>query len=131
MSRLELLSKENCMVARRRWPEAANTVGLRLLRILTRSYGFSIASGDLTVLNRSWYVTHSGLLRLAHRIGCAGIHVEPVPEFSNAPDLRWTFKASVYKTPTCRASWATATPIRRTSPLWCTVPRCEWQKLAR
>jgi hypothetical protein len=102
MSRLELLSKENCKVARRRWPETANTVGLRLLRILTRSYGFSITSGDLTVLNRSWYVTHSGLLRLAHRIGCAGIHVEPVPEFSNAPDLRWTFKASVYKTPTCR-----------------------------
>jgi hypothetical protein len=102
MTPQETLSRENCMAARRRWPEEANTVSMRLLRILTRTYGFSIASGDLIVLNRAWYVTHTGLLRLAHRSGCAGIHVELVPEFSNATALRWTFKASIYRSRDCR-----------------------------
>jgi len=102
MTKQKTLSRENCMVARRRWPNEANTLSLRQLRILTRTYGFSVASGDLIVLNSAWYVTHTGLLSLAHRSGCEGIHVEPVPEFSNATDLRWTFKASVYKSRSCR-----------------------------
>jgi hypothetical protein len=96
------LSRENCMAARRRWPNEVNTLNMCQLRILTRTYGLSIASGDLIVLNSAWYVTHTGLLNLAHRSGCQGIHVEPVPEFSNATDLRWTFKASVYKSTNCR-----------------------------
>jgi len=101
MTKHKTLSRENCMVARRRWPHEANILSMRQLRILTRTYGFSIVSGDLIVLNSAWYVTHTGLLSLAHRNGCEGIHVEPVPEFSNATDLRWTFKASVYKSRNC------------------------------
>src|SRR5436190_26142 len=102
MAKYETLSRENCRAARHRWPEQASTVSMRLLKILTRTYGFSIVSGDLIVLNSAWYVTHAGLLRLAHRSGCAGVHVEPVPEFSNSAALKWIFKASVFKSHNCR-----------------------------
>ena len=34
-------------------------------------------SGDLLWLDGHWYVSHSGLIRLARRSHCAGIHVEP------------------------------------------------------
>ena len=47
-------------------------------------------------------MTHSGLIRLARRSHCAGIHVEPVAEFSNASVSRWAFKATVYISRTCR-----------------------------
>jgi hypothetical protein len=102
MANYETLSRENCRAARQRWPEQASTTSLHLLRILTRTYGFSIAFGDLIVLDSAWYVTHTGLLHLAHRSGCAGIHVEPVPEFSHSAALKWTFKASVFKSRNCR-----------------------------
>ena len=36
-------------------------------------------SGDLLLLNGGWYVTHTGLIRLARRKHCAGIDVKPVP----------------------------------------------------
>jgi len=63
---------------------------------------FSVASGDLLWLDGRWYVSHSGLLRLARRKRCAGIHVEPVPEFSDPGVSRWVFKATVYKSQSCR-----------------------------
>jgi hypothetical protein len=39
---------------------------------------------------------------LARRNHCAGIHVEPVPQFSDASASRWAFKATVYKSRTCK-----------------------------
>ena len=48
------------------------------------------------------YVTHSGLLDLSRRKGCAGIHVRPVPEFSEPITQRWAFEATVYKSRACR-----------------------------
>jgi hypothetical protein len=53
-------------------------------------------------LDGHWYVTHSGLIRLARRSHCAGIHVEPVAQFSDPDTSRWAFKATVYKSRTCR-----------------------------
>lgn len=68
----------------------------------SRRYGLSIESGDLIWLDGHWYVTHSGLLRVARRSHCAGIHVEPVSELSDSNSFRWAFKATVYKSRTCR-----------------------------
>lgn len=65
-------------------------------------YKLSVESGDLIQLDGQWYVTHSGLLRLARSGHCAGIHVEPVSQFSDAAAFRWAFKATVYKSRTCR-----------------------------
>ena len=51
---------------------------------------------------RNWYVTHAGLLRVARRSHCSGIHVQPSSEFSDAASGRWVFKATVYKSPRSR-----------------------------
>jgi hypothetical protein len=69
------------------------------LRHLTTRFGFSLAIGDLQWLNGSWYVTHSGLLRLAERNHCSGIRVQPISEFCDPNNGRWVFKATVYKPP--------------------------------
>jgi hypothetical protein len=67
-----------------------------------QSHRFSVKSGDLLWLEGHWYVTHSGLIRLARRKHCAGISVEPVAEFSDPETSQWAFKATVYKSRTCR-----------------------------
>src|SRR6476660_8847379 len=48
-----------------------------------KRHRFSVESDDLLRLDGHWYVTHSGLIRLARRSHCAGIHVEPVAQFSD------------------------------------------------
>src|SRR5947209_20029443 len=48
-------------------------------------------------LDSRWYVTHSGLLRLAKRNRCAGIQVRPMREFSDPATDRWVFRAVVHK----------------------------------
>jgi hypothetical protein len=70
---------------------------LGVLRELTTTFGFSIASGELTIINGHWYVTHSGLLRLANRRLCNSIRVEPVLQFSDPNVSRWVFKSTVQK----------------------------------
>src|SRR5215471_8699580 len=65
-------------------------------------FGFSIAMGDLILLGHGWYVTHTGLIRIARYNRCAGIHVRPVPEFSDPRGQRWAFEATAYKSRTCR-----------------------------
>jgi hypothetical protein len=67
-----------------------------------KRYQLSVESGDLIWLDGHWYVTHSGLIRLARRNHCAGINVEPVAQFSDPATSRWAFKATVYKSRTCR-----------------------------
>ena len=62
----------------------------------------SVASGDLLLLENRWYVTHSGLLRIARHARCSGISVRPVREFSNPRASRWAFKATVYRTTNCK-----------------------------
>ena len=69
---------------------------------LVKRHGLSIESGDLLWLDGHWYVTHSGLIRLARRSHCAGIHVEPVTQFSDPVTSRWAFKAIVYRSRTCK-----------------------------
>jgi hypothetical protein len=61
-----------------------------------------VRSGDLLLLDGRWYVTHTGLLRLARRSHCAGISVEAVPELSDPPTGRWAFKATVYRSAKCK-----------------------------
>ena len=69
---------------------------------LKKKHRFSMESGDLLWLDGHWYVSHSGLIRLARRSHCAGIHVEAVSGFSDPAASRWAFKATVYKSRTCR-----------------------------
>jgi hypothetical protein len=70
---------------------------LRSLLELLRGHRLSVASGDLLLINSHWYVTHTGLIRLAGRRRCSGIEVQPIPEFSEPLNRRYAFKATVYK----------------------------------
>jgi hypothetical protein len=72
------------------------------LKDLLRSNRFSIAAGDLLYLEARWYVTHPGLLRLALRNRCAGIHVSPVRAFCDPAGSKWAFEATVFKSRGCK-----------------------------
>jgi hypothetical protein len=58
----------------------------------------ALAAGDLLLLDGKWYVTSSGLLRVAKESGCRGIHTRVIGQLSMPQDGRWVFKATVYKT---------------------------------
>jgi hypothetical protein len=88
-------------LARRIWANLSREALSRLIEI-TAQHKFSIPAGELTYLGNSWYVTHTGLLALARRSRCAGIHVRPVSSFCDPSAQRWAFKATVYKSKTCR-----------------------------
>jgi hypothetical protein len=75
---------------------------LRALRELIQRHQISVTNGDVRYLDGGWYVTHSGLLRLAERRRCAGIHSRPVLESSDPAASRWVFRAAVFKSRACR-----------------------------
>ena len=99
---VDQLFRTNAKFARSRWKCDLNQIALKLLKVLTNQYQFSIAEGDLIWLDRGWYVTHTGLIRLASRNRCAGIHTKPVRDFCDPQTQRWSFEATVYKTKACR-----------------------------
>ena len=63
---------------------------------------FDIGSGDLVLLNNHWYVTHTGLLRMAKRKRCCGMEVEAVANLCDSAAGRYVFKATVYSSKSCR-----------------------------
>jgi len=75
---------------------------LHAFKELIQSHQISVAHGDVKYLDGGWYVTHSGLLRLAERRNCAGIHSRPVLDSSDPTTSRWVFRATVFKSPTCK-----------------------------
>jgi len=93
------LARRNVKLAKGKWFEELGKQHLQTLRSLTDNYGFMVALGDLLLLEGGWYVTHAGLLRLASRKHCAGIHVEQVDQSSDPQVGRWVFKATVFKNP--------------------------------
>ena len=72
------------------------------LRELVQRHQVSLASGDVKYFGGAWYVTHSGLLRLAERRHCAGIHSRPILASSDPATSRWVFRAAVFKSRACR-----------------------------
>ncbi|MDA2913591.1 hypothetical protein MYX77_06475 [Acidobacteriia bacterium AH_259_A11_L15] len=90
------LYRQNSAYAKRLWALTDSKALLQSLRELTTTFGFSIALGDLTLVDGHWYVTHAGLLRLARRQGCRGIQTRPLPEFCDPGAHKWVFRAIVY-----------------------------------
>jgi len=91
------LFSENSSAAKARWTALMGRRELQSLRVLTQCYSLSVRAGDLLFLQNGWYVTHTGLIRLAARRRCRGIEVQPIPEFSDALNRRYAFKATVHK----------------------------------
>ena len=117
-------------LARHRWC-GIGTEKLAELRGLVRRYRLSVSLGDVLFIDAGWYVTHAGLLRLAHRNRCSGIKTSLEKLYSDPPACRWVFKATVYKLNSLSAaSSAMATPIPPTSLPWSMAPRCASPKPA-
>lgn len=102
MAPKNVLGKQNVRDAKVRWPDDIGQPQIRALDLLSEHYGFSVALGDLRLLHANWYVTHSGLLRLATRRKCSGISVRLAREFCDLSRNRWVFRATVYKSTSSR-----------------------------
>ena len=94
-------ARSNLVLARCLWGVLSKVAAERL-RDLTKQYGFSVVSGDLQLLNGTWYVTHAGLLSLSSRLRCGGIRTSVVNRLSDSAANRWVFKATVQ---TSRSKW--------------------------
>jgi hypothetical protein len=90
------LLRENTAAARKVLGSSLSSYLISKLEDLTTDFAFSIQSGDLQILDGSWYITHTGLVRLARRKKCHGIHVEVVDSLSDTAASRFVFKATVY-----------------------------------
>src|SRR5437588_13008152 len=85
---------QNLHVVRKSWGKQLSPAAVDLLKWYTQQFHFSILVGDLLYLEQGWYVTHSGLIRLAERRHCAGMHVRPVLKSSAPATTRAGFRAS-------------------------------------
>ena len=85
----------NMRWARKLWA-GISPIGFVALRQISQLYRFSVPLGDVLFLNGRWYVTHVGLVRLAHRKSCTGIRVQMVRELCDVTTSRWAFKATVF-----------------------------------
>ncbi|HWY53253.1 MAG TPA: hypothetical protein VNZ03_02250 [Terriglobales bacterium] len=90
------LIRDNVRTVKKLYPLVTNSQML-VLRDMTRTLHLSVRVGDLLMLDGRWYVTHSGLLRLAQRRKCSSIKTQLVENVSNPSEGRWVFKAIVLK----------------------------------
>src|SRR6266849_5299461 len=90
------LLRRNLKCARNKWGTLSKS-SICLLAELTEAYSLSIAAGHLQLLDGRWYITHSGLLRLAFRNRCRGINTTLEERLSNPITNRWVFRAVVHK----------------------------------
>ncbi len=90
------LLRENVRWARRALGSAFEARTKVSLQGLTQEFGLSVRGGDLQIINNNWYVTHTGLIRLARRKRCCGIHVEAVDSLCDSAASRFVLKATVY-----------------------------------
>jgi hypothetical protein len=90
------LLKENVSWARKSFVGTPGPRAKFSLQSLTREFGFSVKGGELQIINGNWYVTHTGLIRLARRKRCRGIHVEPVDSLCDLMANRFVLKATVF-----------------------------------
>ena len=101
MEKKSVTYESNIRLARQLWHQIS-PASSSALRELTCEHQLSVAAGEILLLEGRWYVSHTGLLGIARRNRCAGIHVQPVPAFCDASAQRWAFAATVYKSKTCR-----------------------------
>jgi len=93
--------QSNAAMAEALWGKMSQAA-LDVLEDFTKRHSLRVAFGELLYLDGKWYVTHSGLLRIATRHRCSGIQVRPAPGLSDPSASRWAFKATVYKSKACR-----------------------------
>ncbi len=95
MKKKEASGRTSIRMARRIWSNLSREALTRLREIATQ-HAFSVGAGDLIYLNNGWYVTHTGLIGLARRKRCSGIHVEAVASLCDTAANRFVLKATVF-----------------------------------
>ena len=90
------LLRQNFRDAKRQYPDLPKQQ-LSVLRDLTDTLHLSIFRCELLYFGGKWYVSHSGLLRIAHRRRCVGIDTEIEQHTTDASVGRWVFRATVHK----------------------------------
>ena len=88
--------RSNISCAHRIWGQLPATA-ISTLKQLTNNLAVSVAAGDLQFLENRWYVTHSGLLRIAQRRKCRGIETAIQDQLSDPQNNKWVVKATVFK----------------------------------
>ena len=88
--------RSNMLCARRIWGQVSATA-IDALKQLTKHLAVSVAAGDLQFFENHWYVTHSGLLRIAQRRKCRGIETAIQDHLSDPQNNKWVIKAIVFK----------------------------------
>jgi len=99
--RLAKSIRQDLRLAKSKWCDLNKPLLDSLVGALRR-HRLSLAGGDLLLIDGKWYVTHSGLLRIAVRKHCQGMRVQPVKEFCDRSSSRYAFRATVYTSPTCK-----------------------------
>src|SRR5712691_3105831 len=90
------LLRQNLSNAKRIYPDLPKQQ-LSVLRDLTATLHLSIFRSELLYFGGRWYVSHSGLLRIAHRRRCVGIDTAIEQQTTEASVGRWVFRATVHK----------------------------------
>jgi hypothetical protein len=88
---------QTLLLAKELWPGYTSSAHDEQLKLLVGEHGLSLAAGDLLLIDGKLYVSHAGLLRIAKRKHCSGIHTEAIPEFCDPHRSRWVVKATVFK----------------------------------
>jgi hypothetical protein len=88
--------RENLRLARQLLGGTLPSRVLKSLETLSKDFNFSLGKGELQFIDGCCYVTHTGLLRLARRKRCNGIHVEAVDSLCDSGAGRFVLKATVY-----------------------------------
>src|SRR5712692_3581441 len=128
--RLAKSIRQDVRLAKSKWCDL-NKPSLDSLVGALRRHRLSLAGGDLLLIDGRWYVTHSGLLRIAVRKHCQGMRVQAVKEFCDSACSRYAFRATVYTSPTCKGFVDMAMRTHQMSLRWSMAPRCEWRRPVR
>src|SRR3989442_7042004 len=86
--------RQDVRLAKSKWCDLNEPLLDSLVGALRR-HRLSLAGGDLLLMDGRWYVTHSGLLRIAVRKHCQGMRVQPVTEFCDSNSSRYAFRATL------------------------------------
>ncbi len=101
MKRTSDVYRRNLRAAKKTWGPHLERFAAETLKRLSDDLRLEIASGDVILLNNHWYVTHTGLLRVARRKECYGIDVEVIAALCDLAAARYVCKATVYSSKNC------------------------------
>ena len=96
MNKTTKMVKDNTRCARSLWGTLSKSA-VRKLEELTVRHLLSVSAGELLRLEGTWYITHAGLLSIAHRRKCAGITTTIVESLCEPTIHRWVVRAIAFK----------------------------------